>query len=161
MPDAPAHTSHPPPAAAPATAHAPEAARSRQPRPEFRNIGLQEVTGYLFRMPLAGWVSILHRVSGALLFLFGIPTVLYLLQDSLRSEVGFNRYQAILASVPVKLLLLVLIWALVHHLIAGIRFLLLDIGIGVAKPASALGAKIVLLSSLSLTALLALALFLF
>lgn len=131
----------------------------QRPRREFRNLNLNDLSSY--RLPPAGIVSILHRVSGALLFVVGIPVLLFLFQNSLRSEIGFDRYHAIVSSIPVRLVLLVLIWALVHHLIAGIRFLLLDVHVGVEKPKSAQSAKIVLGLSVAITVLIALAMFVF
>ena len=146
MPDAPS---------SPATSASP--ASRRRDRPEFRNIGIGDITRY--RMPMAAIVSILHRISGALLFLIGIPVMLYLFQNSLRSEVSFDRYLATVSSVPMKLVLMVLIWGLCHHLVAGIRFLLLDLHISVDKAPSALGAKIVLIVGVVLTLLVWLRLF--
>lgn len=133
------------------------AASGQRPRREFRNIGIGDITRY--RLPLAGIVSILHRISGALLFVVGIPVMLYLFQNSLRSEISFDRYLAAVSSVPMKLVLMVLLWGLVHHLVAGIRFLLLDLHIGVDKPQSAAGAKVVLIVSIVLTLLVWLRLF--
>ena len=133
------------------------AAQGPRSRPEFRNIGIGDITRY--RMPMAAIVSILHRISGALMFLVGIPVMLYLFQNSLRSEVSFERYLSAVSSFPAKLVLLVLLWALIHHLLAGIRFLLLDLHIGVDKPRSAASAKSVLIISVVLTLLVALRLF--
>lgn len=130
---------------------------ARKARPEFRNIHVSQILSY--RLPPAGIVSILHRVSGALLFLLGIPFCLYLLQQSLTSEISFETYRAVVGSVPGKLVLLVLIWAFVHHAIAGIRYLLLDRHVGIVKESSRLSAQIVLGLSWLLTAVLALKLF--
>jgi succinate dehydrogenase / fumarate reductase cytochrome b subunit len=126
-------------------------------RPEFRNIQVSQILSY--RLPPAGIVSILHRLSGALLFLVGIPFCLYLLQQSLTSEISFESYRAIVGSIPGKLVLLVLLWAFVHHAIAGIRYLLLDRHMGILKESSRLSAQIVLVVSLLLTAVLGLKLF--
>jgi len=112
-----------------------------------------------YRLPAAGLVSILHRISGALLFLVGIPFTLYLFQQSLRSEISFDRYRALVGSVPGKLILLILIWSLAHHLVAGIRYLILDLHIGIEKAPSALTARIVLGLALLITAVFALRLF--
>ena len=60
---------------------------ARKVRPQFRNIQVSQILSY--RLPPAGIVSILHRLSGALLFLVGIPFCLYLLQQSLTSEISF------------------------------------------------------------------------
>jgi succinate dehydrogenase / fumarate reductase cytochrome b subunit len=130
---------------------------ARKVRPEFRNIQVSQILSY--RLPPAGIVSILHRLSGALLFLVGIPFCLYLLQQSLTSEISFESYRAIVGSIPGKLVLLVLLWAFVHHAIAGIRYLLLDRHMGILKESSRLSAQIVLVVSLLLTAVLGLKLF--
>jgi succinate dehydrogenase / fumarate reductase cytochrome b subunit len=130
---------------------------ARKVRPEFRNIQVSQILSY--RLPPAGIVSILHRLSGALLFLVGIPFCLYLLQQSLTSEISFESYRAIVGSIPGKLVLLLLLWAFVHHAIAGIRYLLLDRHMGILKESSRLSAQIVLVVSLLLTAVLGLKLF--
>ena len=130
---------------------------AQKARPQYRNIHVSQLLSY--RLPAAGIVSILHRVSGALLFLLGIPFILYLLQQSITSEISFENYSAVVGSVPGKLVLLVLIWAYLHHLIAGVRYLLLDRHIGIEKQASRTTATAVLVVSLTLTAILALKLF--
>lgn len=103
-------------------------------------------------LPLAGYVSILHRVSGAAL-VAAIPILLYLLESSLASAERFAELRACLAQPWVKLMLLGLLWAFLHHACAGIRFLLIDIRIGVEAKSAQLGAKLVLAASLALTAL--------
>ena len=103
-------------------------------------------------LPLAGYVSILHRVSGAAL-VAAIPVLLYLLESSLTSAERFAELRACLALPWVKLMLLGLLWALLHHTCAGIRFLLIDIQVGVEAKAARRGAQLVLLTSLALTAL--------
>jgi succinate dehydrogenase / fumarate reductase cytochrome b subunit len=130
---------------------------AQKARPQYRNIGVSQIVSY--RLPPAGIVSILHRISGVLLFLVGIPFSLYLLQESLTSELSFQSYRAIVGSIPGKLVLLVLIWAFVHHAIAGIRYLLLDRHVGIKKDASRTSANAVLGISVVLTAILALKLF--
>ena len=130
---------------------------ARKARPQYRNIGVSQILSY--RLPVAGIVSILHRISGALLFLFGIPFFLYLLQQSLTSELSFINYSAIVGSVLGKLMLLVLGWAFLHHAIAGIRYLLLDRHVGIEKASSHLSAQIALGVSLLLTLVFALKLF--
>ena len=130
---------------------------ARKVRPQFRNIQVSQILSY--RLPPAGIVSILHRLSGALLFLVGIPFCLYLLQQSLTSEISFESSRAIVGSIPGKLVLLVLLWAFLHHAIAGIRYLLLDRHMGILKESSRLSAQIVLVVSLLLTAVLGLKLF--
>jgi succinate dehydrogenase / fumarate reductase cytochrome b subunit len=87
----------------------------------------------LFRihLPLAGWVSILHRVSGALLFV-GLPLGVWALSVSLTGEAGFRRMADGVAHPLVRLVLLLLIWAFVHHWFAGLRHLALDVHWGVS-----------------------------
>jgi len=86
-------------------------------------------------LPLPGWVSILHRVSGVLLFL-AVPLGVWVLSRSLSDEAGFLRMLDWATRPPVKLLLLLAVWAFAHHLCAGVRHLALDIHWGVnLKPA--------------------------
>jgi succinate dehydrogenase / fumarate reductase cytochrome b subunit len=103
------------------------------------------------RLPLAGWISILHRVSGVLLFV-SVPWLLFLLDRSLSSEAGFASIQRYLSFAVVKLSLLVLVWAYCHHLCAGIRFLLLDLHQGIDKAGARRSSFAVLVVSLVLTA---------
>lgn len=126
-------------------------------RREFRNLHVTQIVGY--RLPLAGIVSILHRISGALMFVVGIPLVLYLFQQSLTSEISFEGYRAIVSHWFVKLVLLGLAWAYLHHLFAGIRYLLLDLHIGVEKAPSRKTALATLVISLTLTLVVALKIF--
>jgi succinate dehydrogenase / fumarate reductase cytochrome b subunit len=96
----------------------------KKPRPEFRNIGIGQIlTAY--RLPLAGRVSILHRVSGGLLFIF-LPFLLYLFDQSLTSELSFEVFKGFLSNIVVKLITLVLAWAFLFHFCAGIRHLFMD-----------------------------------
>lgn len=96
----------------------------KKPRPEFRNIGVGQIlTAY--RLPLAGRVSILHRVSGALLFVF-LPFLLYLFDQSLTSEMSFEFFKLFLSNIVVKLITLVLAWAFLFHFCAGVRHLVMD-----------------------------------
>ena len=129
---------------------------AKQARPEFRNIGIAQISRY--RLPWAGKVSILHRVSGALMFLL-LPFVLYLFEQSVTSELSYAKFSALLSNGFVKLVILALIWGYLHHFCAGIRFLLLDVHVGVSKPASATSAKAVLVVSLLLTLVFGLKLF--
>lgn len=124
--------------------------------PEFRNIHVFDLMKY--RLPWAGKVSILHRVSGLLMFLL-IPFVLYLFDKSITSEISFEIFKAFLALPLVKLIVLALIWAYLHHFCAGIRFLLLDLHLGIDKATSAKSAVGVLVISLALTAVFAAKLF--
>lgn len=104
------------------------------------------------RLPLPGWVSILHRVSGALLFV-GTAWLLFLLDRSLASEAGFESVRAYLAHPVVKVALLAMIWAYCHHFCAGIRFLLLDVHVGVDKQAARRSGIAVIVIALGLTVL--------
>jgi len=81
------------------------------------------------RLPLPGWVSILHRVSGVLLFA-AFPFGVWLLSLSLAGEAGFRRSAAYVAHPLAKLLALALTWAFAHHLFAGLRHLALDVHCG-------------------------------
>ncbi|MDR5800964.1 succinate dehydrogenase, cytochrome b556 subunit [Caballeronia sp. LZ001] len=128
----------------------------KKPRPEFRNIGLGQLAKY--RLPLAGKVSILHRISGLLLFV-SLPFILHLLDQSLTSELSFDAFKGFLANPIVKIITLVLSWAYLHHFCAGIRFLLLDTHVGVNKEGGKQSALIVLVVSLLLTAVMALKIF--
>ena len=102
------------------------------------------------RLPLPGLVSILHRISGALLFLL-IPFVLYLLGASLGSAEGFARCAAVVGHPLGKLVLLALLWGLLHHFFAGLRFLALDIHWGASLGAARNSSWAVLILSLALT----------
>jgi len=82
------------------------------------------------RLPLPGIVSILHRISGAALFLVAIPVVLFAMQASVESEDGFASLRSMLANPLCKLILIGLLWAYLHHFFAGIRYLLIDLHIG-------------------------------
>jgi succinate dehydrogenase / fumarate reductase cytochrome b subunit len=125
-------------------------------RPQFRNIHVTQIVQY--KLPPSGWVSILHRISGAALFLC-LPLLLWLFDLSLMSELSFVRLQELAGHWFVKLVLLGLIWAFVHHAIAGIRYLFLEIGIGLDKTAARKSAIAVLAVSIPLTLLAALPLF--
>lgn len=107
----------------------------------------------LLNLPLPGVVSILHRISGALLFLFA-AWLLYLLDASLASAERYESIKATLAHPLTKLVLLGLLWAYLHHLCAGIRYLFLDIHKGIDLPTARVTSVIVLVVSLALTAVL-------
>lgn len=123
-------------------------ATTRKPRPKY--LGLAALL-FEIRLPLPGWVSILHRISGLLLFL-AVVWLLYMLDRSLASEAGFEAMRRYVALLPVKLALLVLIWAYCHHFCAGIRFLLLDLDKGVDLATARRSGIAVLAVSLLLTA---------
>ncbi|MCZ7564098.1 MAG: succinate dehydrogenase, cytochrome b556 subunit [Burkholderiales bacterium] len=104
------------------------------------------------RLPLPGFVSILHRVSGALLFFAGFA-LLWLLDASLRSPEQYEAMRAVAAHPFAKLVLTVLAWAFLHHFFAGIRYLFIDADIGVALGAARKSSWAVLAASLLVTAL--------
>ncbi len=83
-------------------------------------------------LPVTGFVSFLHRISGLLLFI-AIPFSVYLFDLSLQGSSGFDDAANILAHPVMQLISLLLLWSLLHHLFAGIRFLLTDLDIGLAK----------------------------
>ncbi len=124
--------------------------------PEFRNIHVFDLMKY--RLPWAGKVSILHRVSGLLMFVL-IPFVLYLLDKSITSEISFETFKAVLANPIIKLIILALIWAYLHHFCAGFRFLRLPLNKAIDQASSAKSAVCVLVISLSLAAVCAAKLF--
>jgi len=93
-----------------------------KPRPKHLNL-------MQIRLPLPGVVSIMHRVSGAVLFLV-IPLILYVLQASLESPNGFAAVRGALATPLAKLIVLGLLWGFLHHFFAGIRYLALDLDVG-------------------------------
>ena len=128
-----------------------------KPRRQFRNIHVMQIVGY--RLPAPAIVSILHRISGALLFFVGLPYLLYLFQESLTSELSFEHYRSMVASPWAKLLLLALIWAYVHHLIAGLRHLLMDVHIATEREQAMLLARVQLALSTAITVVLGLKLF--
>jgi len=105
------------------------------------------------RLPVPGWVSILHRISGALLFV-SIPLLLWLLDQSLHSSTTYRTFQAATGNPLVKLVLLGLVWAFLHHLCAGIRYLALDMHMGTTLEKARASSKAVLGVSLVLTAVL-------
>jgi succinate dehydrogenase / fumarate reductase cytochrome b subunit len=128
----------------------------KKERPEFRNIGVTELSNY--RLPAAGIVSILHRISGAGLFLL-LPFLLYLFQLSVTSESSFEYFRGIMQNPLVKLVLLGLIWAYMQHFCAGVRHLFMDVHLAIEKDSSRQSAIAVLAVSLVLTFLAGLKLF--
>ncbi|MFN3398413.1 MAG: succinate dehydrogenase, cytochrome b556 subunit [Sulfurimicrobium sp.] len=108
---------------------------------------------FQIKLPVAGVASILHRISGFGLFLM-LPLLIWLLELSLGSPESFASLKSIAAHPLVKLLLIGLLWAFLHHFCMGIRILLIDIHIGVAKAQAIASAKAVLAVSLVLTLIL-------
>ncbi|WP_348945412.1 succinate dehydrogenase, cytochrome b556 subunit [Chitinibacter sp. FCG-7] len=104
------------------------------------------------RLPLPGIVSILHRISGALMFA-AIPFMLYALEGTLSSAERFAAFKECIAHPVTKLFLLAVLWAYLHHACAGTRFLFLDIHKGTDLKTARATAYVVLAVSLSLTAI--------
>jgi len=123
---------------------------ARRPRPKYLNL---QALLFEIRLPVSGWVSILHRISGALLFV-AVLWLLWMLDLSLSSEAAFRKIQHYAQLWPVKLSLLVLLWAYCHHFCAGIRYLFLDLDKGVDKETAIFTSWVVFGASFALTALL-------
>lgn len=118
-----------------------------------------------YRLPLAAYVSILHRASGLLMF-FLLPFLLWLFDNSLSSEASYGRFSSVfsvgafgLPAVLLKLVVLALIWAYLHHAIAGVRHLWMDMTHSVTKAQGKSSAVVTLVLSLGLTAALGAKLF--
>jgi succinate dehydrogenase / fumarate reductase cytochrome b subunit len=111
-----------------------------------------------YRLPLAAFSSLFHRVSGALL-IFLLPFALYLLDKSLLSEISFEYFKGFASHWLSKLLILALVWGYLHHFCAGIRHLLMDMHVGLDKDSGRRSAVSVFVVSLSLTVLIALKLY--
>jgi succinate dehydrogenase / fumarate reductase cytochrome b subunit len=122
----------------------------------IRNISITDLVRY--RLPVPGVLSILHRVSGALMFVL-LPVVLWLFDLSLRSEVSYGQLQQVADGWLAKAVLVVLAWALLHHLLAGVRHLALDLDLGVDRVTSRRSAWIVFAVSVPLAAWAALIIF--
>jgi succinate dehydrogenase / fumarate reductase, cytochrome b subunit len=121
----------------------------------FTNIHISQIVHY--RLPPAGWVSILHRISGAVLFVL-LPLAIWLFDTSVTSEMSFERFRAafftgigILPGWLIKLMLLGLIWGYITHFIAGVRHLWMDSTHAVSKQQGLVSAQITLVSSVLLT----------
>jgi succinate dehydrogenase / fumarate reductase cytochrome b subunit len=104
------------------------------------------------KLPVTAYTSILHRISGVILFL-GIAVLLFALDKSLDSEEGFEQVKACLTSPLAKLVIWGLLSALLYHLVAGIRHLIMDLGIGETLEGGKLGSKIVIAISVVLIVL--------
>ena len=121
---------------------------ARKPRPKYLNL---QALLFEIRLPVTGWISILHRISGALLFA-ALVWLLWMLDRSLASESGFDKVKHYAGLLQVKLSLLALLWAYCHHFCAGIRYLFLDLDKGVDKETALLTSWLVLGASVALTA---------
>jgi succinate dehydrogenase / fumarate reductase, cytochrome b subunit len=122
----------------------------------IRNVSIGDLMHY--RLPVPGVLSILHRISGALMFLC-LPILLWLFDLSLRSDADFGRLRQFASTAAVKIVLLGLAWALLHHLFAGIRYLALDLHWGVDRAGARRSAWIVFAVSLALSFWVALRMF--
>lgn len=138
---------------------------SKAKRPEFRNINaLHDLPTY--RLPVAGVVSILHRISGAIMFLL-MPFIIWMFDTSISSEVSFAKFTYVFSAgigfVPgwfVKLVALSIIWSFLHHFVAGIRYLIMDVSHArVTKEFGKSSAQVTLVLSIALTLALAAKLF--
>ena len=120
--------------------------RAPAARPKYVDVNL-------LHLPIPGLVSIFHRVTGVVMFLFLIPAMLFVLQYTVGSEDGFNQWKSYFSHPLVKIVFLGFVWAYMHHFFAGIRYLLLDVYIGVDLAPARLSAKIVLGAGLVATIL--------
>jgi succinate dehydrogenase / fumarate reductase, cytochrome b subunit len=133
-------------------------------RPVYTNLNVfKDLTGY--RLPPAGWVSILHRASGLVMFLL-LPLIVWLFDKSLTSELSFIEFQNafrnglwIFPGVLIKLVMIAIIWSFLHHFVAGIRHLWMDMTHSVSKEQGRSSALITLISAPLLTFLIALKMF--
>lgn len=131
---------------------------AKKHRPQFRNVSILAMVPYVARFPAPAWVSLLHRISGVLLFLL-LPAIIWAFDASITSEISFAKLKSVFENgagiVPgwlMKLVVLAVLWAYLHHLVAGLRFLLLDVKhSAVDKQRAARSARWVLIVSLSLT----------
>lgn len=123
-------------------------AKDRPAKPRPRPVYLDLVS---IRQPIPAVVSFLHRVSGALLFLAGIPLALWGLSASLGSADAYASFAAIAAHPLAKLVALALLWATLHHVFAGVRHLFLDLHIGIALAPARRSAAIALVLALLVT----------
>ncbi len=135
-----------------------------KPRPEYRNINaFGDLPSY--RWPLAALVSGAHRLSGVLMFLL-LPLILWLFDKSVSSEISFGQFSAAFSAglgiFPgwfIKLVVLALIWAYLHHLIAGMRHLYMDVSHKTSKEFGRQSAAVTLVASILLTLVLGAKLF--
>ena len=119
-----------------------------KPRPVYLNL-------FAIRQPLPAIASILHRISGALLFVAGIPLLLWFVERTLASPEAFAAATAPFATAFGKLVVLVLAWCYLFHLLAGLRHLALDLHVGIRLAPARSSAAIVLVLSIILTLIIA------
>lgn len=121
---------------------------SKDKRPVYLNL-------FKIHQPVAAVVSLAHRLSGMLMFL-AMPFIVYLLDLSVQSSAGFDRAMALLQHPLLLAVQILLVWALAHHLFAGIRFLLIDADLGVDMPAASYSAWLVIALSVLTTVIVSL-----
>ena len=121
-------------------------------RKKFRNIRIDQILSY--RLPAAGIMSILHRVSGASLFLM-FPFIVYFFDLSLSSERGYEKVLELLAHPFFFIIYVGLLWAFSHHFFAGIRHLVCDLHFGLSKESASKWGMVVNVSAILLTIILA------
>ena len=118
-----------------------------KPRPRYYDLNLAH-------LPPPGLVSIFHRISGFALFFPVVPALLYLLHATLGSEAGYERWAGVLREPMVKVVLLAFVWLYAHHFWAGIRYLLLDVHVGIEKaPARATAWAVLVLGAVTTLAI--------
>ena len=116
-----------------------------KPRPKYYDLNLAH-------LPPPGLVSIFHRISGLALFFPILPLLLYALQQTLGSETGWTHWKDVFSRPIVKLVLLAVVWFYAHHFWAGIRYLLLDVHVGIDKAPARTTAVVVLVLGVLTTA---------
>jgi succinate dehydrogenase cytochrome b subunit len=121
-------------------------AKLQNKRPKYLNL-------LKIRQPLPAVISILHRLTGVLLFFPGIPLLLCTLQLMLGSQDDYEKLQTFLLNPVVKVGLLLFLWFLFHHLCAGIRYLTLDLHYGITLSQARASSKLVLVTGIILTIL--------
>lgn len=124
---------------------------NNKPRPKHLNL-------FKVRLPIAGIASILHRISGALLFL-ATPLLLYILTTSFKNNSGFELARQFLDSLFIKLLLILLVWSMVHHFLAGIRYLMIDLDFCLNKKSANMSALLVTVLGLLVSVLIIMGVF--
>jgi len=138
---------------------------AKSPRPVYRNIHVTDLRHY--RLPAAGWVSILHRISGVVMFLM-LPFIFWMFDTSVTSEISYDKFTSVFTAgcadgaVPgwfFKIIALGLIWAYLHHFTAGVRHLIMDATHSVSKEQGHNSAVATLAISIGLTVILGAKLF--
>jgi succinate dehydrogenase / fumarate reductase, cytochrome b subunit len=130
---------------------------SKRNTQEFRNINAV-VDLPQYRLPLAGLVSILHRISGFIIAAL-LPLIVWVLDCSLSTEWNYYQLASFFGAWYVKLVVVGVSWAFFHHLCAGVRHLMMDLHIGMTKNGAKTSAQVVFVASLLLTACVAFKLF--